>query len=117
MERYDVEREETPAVHTVDEIGDTEDVLTTDDLVVTGEVITDEGAEDVERGMPPRERMPSGPDLPPEDAEVNAVGSYETWNQSGMGLDAAASRMTGDEWTTGLTGTGFEDDPEVHENR
>lgn len=108
-DRDDIERD-TPRLTT------TEDIQTTDDVQDTDEVITTEDVVDIERGTPARRARSEGPGFmpgpAPEDEEVNPVGSYESWNQSGQGLDAVGAGMTGDEGTIGLTGTGFEDDTE-----
>ncbi len=79
-------------------------VVTTPEVVDTGQVVTPEAR---------RRPLPAATEAPPEDVEVVPVGSYETWDQSGQGLDAVGAGMTGDTTTVGLTGTGFEDDGEV----
>ncbi|HHX41050.1 MAG TPA: hypothetical protein GX715_13910 [Armatimonadetes bacterium] len=111
-ERRD-EEEDRIRVITTEEIRDADDTLTIadvrgpEDLLVP--IIEDETAR--------RELLgPHGGSrgwLPDEDEEVNPVGSYESWNQSGQGLDAAGAGMTGDSGSIGLTGTGFEDDLEI----
>lgn len=89
---------------------DADRVRTTDDLVTSGRVVTPaEGRARRRR----RRQPPQQAEGPPEDEEAVPVGSWETWDQSGQGLDAVGSGMTGDEQTVGLTGTGFEDDTEL----
>lgn len=101
-------------------VGTTEDVRDADEIITTVDV---EGTEDIlvpvmdeetaRRGRRRRATPGARGDLgrqPDEDEEVNPIGSYESWDQSGQGLDAAGSGMTGDAGSIGLTGTGFEDD-------
>lgn len=94
-----------PPVRTTEDIGDTGDIYTEEDILDTDDVLDEDNM-----ARPPRRRRRVGP---PEDEEVNPVGSYETWDQSGQSLDAAGSGMTGDSGTIGLDGTGFEDDPDL----
>jgi len=114
-EEREERRDEDDSVQlfTTEEIRDADDTLTIadvrgpEDLLIP--IIEDERAR---RELLDRRRESWG--WPPdEDEEVNPVGSYESWNQSGQSLDAAGAGMTGDSGSIGLTGTGFEDDLEI----
>ena len=115
-ERVDWEREDLRRVETTEDVAGTEDVVTTDEVAGTEDVSTEPPAGAGRRARRPRARggepnRQAG--LPPEDEDVNPVGSYESWDQSGQSLDAAGSGMTGDSGSVGLTGTGFEDDNDL----
>ncbi|HEX3000177.1 MAG TPA: hypothetical protein VHR86_08065 [Armatimonadota bacterium] len=108
MADQDRNEEPIPRIDTAEDVVRTaeEEVADTNDLLIPA-------GEEARRRRERRAAAVPAEEAPPEDEEVNPVGSYESWNQSGQGLDAAGSGMTGDSGSVGLTGTGFEDDTDV----